>query len=219
MIRAITVTLTVWALVVAAALVHGVWTHRWKPNDALERAAGRLDHVPMTIGEWDGRPMDDFDLSQYSTEMIGFGQVRRYVERSSGNVVTYYLSCHLPGPISIHVPTLCFRGAGFQMAGGQKRYTVTGESLARPAEFWYGDFAANDGPIPQHLRIFWSWRGGDAWCAPDNPRWTLARHPFAYKLYVMREIRALGDPLKGDPAVRFLNLLVPELDKALYTAP
>jgi hypothetical protein len=216
MIRALSVTLTVWALVVATALVHGVWSHRWKPSDAVERAAGRLDHVPMTIGEWDGRSMDE-DLSQYPTEWIGFGRVRRYVDRSSGHGVTFYLSCHLPGPISVHVPTLCFRGAGFQLAGGQKRYTVTGESLAQPAEFWYGDFTASDGPIPQHLRIFWSWRGGDVWRAPDSPKLTLARYPFAYKLYVMREARAEGEPLQGDPAVRFLNLLLPELEKALHT--
>jgi hypothetical protein len=217
MIRALSVTLTVWALVVATALVHGVWTHRWLPNEALRRGAERMDHVPITVGDWDGRD-EPYSYSDYPEEVYGVGQVRLYVERSGGNVLTTYLACGRPGPLSVHQPTLCFRGAGNRQIGEPKRVTVAGESLPQPAEFWYVDFAT-EGPTSESLRVFWSWRAGDVWHAPESPRGTLARHPFAYKLYVIRKTRSVREPLKGDPAVRFLNLLLPELEKALHTAP
>jgi hypothetical protein len=218
MIRALTVTVTVWALVVATGLVHGVWTHRWTPNEELKHAAQRMDSVPRTAADWDGQD-EPYSYSDYPEEAYGVGQMRRYTERSGGHVVTTYLACGRPGVLAIHVPTLCFRGAGYRLVGEQKRLTVTGESLAQPAEFWYGDFANSEGPAPDPIRVFWSWRGGDVWRAPEFPRWTLARYPFAYKLYVVRKARAAGEPLKGDPAVRFLNLMLPDLEKALHTAP
>jgi hypothetical protein len=218
MIRALTLTLTGWGLVVATALVHGVWTHRWLPNDALRHAVARMDRIPRTVGDWDGRDQP-FDASDYPEEVYGVGQVRTYVERSGGHVLTSYLTCGLPGPLSIHIPTLCFRGIGFRLAGEQKRLTVGGEALARPAEFWYGDFANTDSPAPEYLRIFWSWRAGDVWSAPESPRRALARHPFAYKMYVIRKARAVGEPLKSDPAVRFLNLMIPACEESLRTAP
>src|SRR5262249_57881511 len=48
------------AVLLAAGVVHGTWTQRWRPSQELHAAAARLNDVPLRVGDWQGRdvPME-----------------------------------------------------------------------------------------------------------------------------------------------------------------
>ena len=48
---------------------------------------------------------------------------------------------------------------------------------------------------------------------PEWPRVELAKYPFVYKLYIVRETSGRSDGEGEDPAIEFLKLLLPKLDK------
>ena len=73
-----------------------------------------------------------------------------------------------------------------------------------------GDLAS-----PSQLRIFWTWYADGHWRAANYPRWEFARLPYLYKLYVIRETNNHPEPLDDDPAVKFLQVFLPQLGRAL----
>ena len=83
------------------------------------------------------------------------------------------------------------------------------------AEFWTSSLERKDPVGNEHLRIYWSWRGGGEWRAPEWPRLELARYPFVYKLYVVSEASARAEVLEQDPGVQFLKDFLPRLDDVL----
>src|SRR5207253_5526248 len=53
-----------------------------------------------------------------------------------------------------------------------------------------------------------------------SPRLTFARHAALYKLYVIRPLRSLDQPLQEDEeGLEFMRLLVPQLEEALFAGP
>jgi hypothetical protein len=66
------------------------------------------------------------------------------------------------------------------------------------------------------VRIIWTWFAGNAWSAPaGDPRGAFARYRALYKLYVIRDVPLTQEALDDDPAIEFLQRLVPELTSAL----
>src|SRR5262245_29906799 len=104
--------LTVLAVVAFSGAVHGVWTNRWAGSDGLAQAAARLEQVPLTLGDWDGRPLEVNPREAALTEAAGYVH-RQYVNRRTGSVVSVALLCGRAGPISVHTPEVCYAGAGF----------------------------------------------------------------------------------------------------------
>jgi hypothetical protein len=45
-------------LLLAGAVVHGLWTDRWRPSGELARASGRLAALPDDVEEWKGKPYE-----------------------------------------------------------------------------------------------------------------------------------------------------------------
>ncbi|MGH9677772.1 MAG: hypothetical protein ACRD36_11775, partial [Candidatus Acidiferrum sp.] len=56
---------------------------------------------------------------------------------------------------------------------------------------------------------------GSGWSAPDDARTRFARAPVLHKLYVMRELNSLAEPVKDDAGLAFLHALLPVLDAKL----
>jgi hypothetical protein len=50
--------LTALAAVIAAGIVHGVWTDRWGTPLEPTALAARLDQLPLVLGEWQGQDLD-----------------------------------------------------------------------------------------------------------------------------------------------------------------
>src|SRR4051812_24487116 len=104
--------LTGFALVLLAGLVHGLWTQRWHRSAELETAAARLTHLPQAVGDWKGEPVE-LDAQDLAASGAAGYWMERFTHRRTGAVVTLVLLCGRPGPLSVHRPEYCYRGAGF----------------------------------------------------------------------------------------------------------
>jgi hypothetical protein len=195
-------------------LIHGNWTGRWYASEALEEALPRVHAVPMTIGDWQGEDLS-VDAEAYAQAGAQAYWMRRYKHISTGATVSVILMCGRGGKMSVHTPDVCYQGAGYGLVGQPKRVTiaVTG---APEGEFWTGGFA-KEKTGGAALRLYWAWGAGGRWQAPDVPRFTFRGQPFLYKLYVIREHVTGAETPEAGPAVNFLQQLLPQLDKTLFS--
>jgi hypothetical protein len=206
-------------LVVAAAsllgsgLLCGLHTNRWGEPAQLQAAAARLDAVASELGDWQGTPADLDARALQAAEVTGH-LARHYVHRRTGGEITVILLCGRPGPLAVHTPDVCYRGAGYAALGEPQKHTVTGVAAVGDADFWTAQFA-KQGPAPEPLRIFWAWGDDGTWHASDTPRITFARSGALYKLYLVHRSSRLGEPLQDDPCLAFFRVLLPELRKRL----
>jgi hypothetical protein len=209
--------LTVFASVLGAGLAHGLITDRWGPPDTGGKEA--LARVPTTIGDWDGTPIE-LDPNQLPVTDPGEMLLRRYVNRVTGSSVTLFLTVGRPGPVATsHTPESCYPGAGFSYAVPTAARSIPTGPDGRPQQFRVATFSKTETASPLHVRVFWSWSATGAWQTPAYPRLTFARQRRLYKLYVIRPLLRPTEPLDDDPALSFIQALVPELDRALFAGP
>jgi Protein of unknown function (DUF3485) len=202
-------SLTACSLALLCGLVHGYWTDRWnEPTDAID-AAARFEQIPLTIGEWDGQPVE-VKASQIEAALAGHVQ-RRYVNRMTGETVTLALVVGRPGPVSIHTPDVCYSASGY-VIGPRTRSVVSGCN----AEFLTMDAVRTRLTEESRIRLFWAWNAGAGWSAPEEPRLAFARFRVLHKLYVLRDQTNVGEPTREDPCLTFLQVLLPSLDQSLF---
>jgi hypothetical protein len=206
------------ALLISSGLLHGWWTRRWAPPEEAQAAGARLERVARTLGDWDG---EDLPLSDREKKAAGGDAylMRRYRNRRTGTVISVFLVCGPPGPVSVHTPDVCYEGTGYRRLGDVERRKVEAEPLPRPGDFFLATFRQEEAPVPEHLRIFWSWNSGHGWEVSDEPRLAFAPYPMLYKLYVARHLSQPDEPVAQDPCLDFFHLLLPEIQKALWTRP
>jgi hypothetical protein len=194
--------------------VHGVWTNRWTNSQELEEALGRLQRVPMKIGDWEGSAEE---LGPGEAQQAGFAGyfLRRYQKRQDGSVVTVMLACGPAGALSVHTPAVCYGGAGYTLAGPVVKHDS--QALASsPAEFWKAKFTKENVATPLNLRIFYSWHARNAWQAADSPRLTFAGLPAIHKLYVTHQMTGANERYDDQLCDEFMRLFLPELEKTAF---
>lgn len=207
-------------LIVFTGVIHGHWTHRWQLSKELAAAAAKVTAVQETIGHELGDWQADIDKIPDRQLRIA-GIVRYFAARYqvSGGPIAILLVCGEPGPISVHLPQMCYVSAGFEMTGKRKQFVLNHEDGTRWAEFRKANFT-KDEPAGQTLRIYWTFGAGGTWTAPDtdDPRFAFAGHPVIYKLYVIHDISG-GE--NEETVQEFMRKLMAELDVVLFktTAP
>lgn len=216
-------------LIVAAGILNGQKTDRWGIAEKVEAAADRLKRVPPAFGDWYST---DLEISQYQiqqAEAVGYLS-RRYVNRTTGDSVSVMILCGRHGPISVHPPTVCFTGAGWNLDASEKRRELT-FSTDKPAHaFWQADFLKTEDGIAERQRTYWAWSTDGNWRAPDNPRFAFAGSPYLYKMYVTYFLPdrsaqvGLSDDEENDetstshdPAYRFMHEFLPLLRQTLFS--
>lgn len=211
--RKLTPIVIVAALLVIDGLVYGRWTSRWASPEALNQAVARLEQVPAVIGDWEAessRPLSEREAAQ-----AGFTAylTRTYKNRVNGQSLSVMLACGPSGPLSVHTPDVCYRGAGYEV---MKTITKRTEASAN-AELWEARFGKVESITPLELRVLWAWNVRGAWTAPDSPRFAFAGEPALYKLYVVQEV--IPDDRGSDQVCQeFLDRLLPELNRRLFPA-
>jgi hypothetical protein len=208
-------TCAVLALLIASGVIQGVWTNRWHDShDDRAVRMHRLDQLPMTIGDWDGQPGS---METVPSEQRDCSLVRFYVNRLNASTVSIYLTYGATGPLCFnHTPMGCYPSNGYKLNGNESKFSLGEQDPLVRANFRVAKFSKTDSPVPQHVRAFWSWSGSGEWLAPESPRLAFARYSGLYKLYVTRDMASPEDPLETDPAIEFIRVLVPALDKALF---
>src|SRR5436305_14686824 len=142
--------LTGFAIVLLAGLVRGIWTQRWHRSAELEEATARLADLPQAVGDWKGEAgeLDQQDLA--AAGATGYW-MQRFTHRRSGAVVTVVLLCGRPGPMSVHRPESCYRGAGFEVTGPAVKHALP-LAPGASAGFWTGKFCKTEPVGATYLR-------------------------------------------------------------------
>jgi hypothetical protein len=209
-------SITAAALLIGVGLVHGAWTNRWGPSPEMAALAARFESVPMTIGGWTATP---FELDPRQRKLAGAEAClsRVYTDAARGISVSVLLLGGLPGNIATHTPDVCYRWSGFDLDT-----PVTfehGPDADGPRTGFRTIRAVRGGVNPSVLRIFWSWHTAAGWTAPGGARWKFASEPTLCKLYVVRETGGAVVEPGRDPCNDFLNVFLPVLDRAVFSAP
>jgi hypothetical protein len=209
---------TACLLLLVSGIVHGLWTDRWLPSHAVEDAVARLEKIPLSVGDWKGT-LRETPKEAVRGARLSDCRTYQFVNRPKGQAVDVLLMCGLPGPVSVHTPDICYPGAGYQMTTDPEPFTLSGAGT-QEVGLITATFRKEEAVTAGELRIFWTWNAAGHWQAPKNPRWTFARAKALYKLYVIHEMAAkdAGRP-EQDPAVDFLKIYLPELNRALFPAP
>jgi hypothetical protein len=184
-------------LLATSGVVQGRLTGRWRSSIELTTAVARLDRLPRQVGTWKG---EDAEVDRATLHRVGIadGLVRRYHDSLTGQQLTVMLVCGLPGPVSVHTPDICYGGAGYEIC------TVPAEVIPG---FLASSMVRPDQPAFDGLQVYWSWNASGRWEAPKNPRFVFGSFPYVYKLYIIRSMKSLEEPLNFGPAADFAKAL------------
>lgn len=202
--------LTAFGVLLGAGFVQGRLSDRWSTSPELEAALTRVPTVPTDFGPWKSRAVEgeaaDFELAGAQAWWM-----RLYTDDRSGRSFLVILMCGRAGRMAVHTPEVCYRGAGFDMVGTPRPFSVRSELGDDLGTMWTARFLKN-GEHGTGTRLYWGWSQGGPWQAPDNPRWRFRGEPYLYKLYVSHDVAGSDD---GEDAARsFLRRLLPELPPA-----
>jgi hypothetical protein len=200
--------------VLVSGAAAGLWNGRWGESPTVQRAAARLDRLPLSLGSnWD---VEETTLSarEVAVAAIEGYASRRYLNRRTGMILSVLLLCGQSGPMSVHTPDVCFAGAGYAPIGTQRLYEGPSGSHS---EFRVCDFKKENVATPTLLRVFLSWGSKEEWTVPARPRLAFAGKPYLYKLYVSREMARPNEPINEDPATELIKELLPQLQETLWT--
>lgn len=206
-----------FVLLAASGVSHRLWMGTWNMTGEPGISAARLANVPSSVGDWVGADLKVDDRQLARAEAVGY-VCRRYVQRRTGAEVAVFLICGRPGPISVHPPTICYQGLGFQVAGSPARYNVEADAGASSATFFWANFTKSDSATPEQLRIYWAWKAGNGWQAPELPRLTFGGAQALYKLYITYRAAPGADLPDHDSCQDFMRDFLPDLERALSPA-
>ena len=205
-------------LIAVTAWVQGNWSERWSTFPELELFAKQLEHVPLTVGDWQGKDLGKMD-DRIRAEAGAEGELSRTYTRGQ-DVVQVNMVCGRLRDVFYHTPDRCFTSQGFEMPDEPVRQPFELEtsdpSQPQKAEFLTATFRKSDVSGEQAQRLYWSWCARGPWEAPSEPKWTFAGEHALYKLYVST---ASGrEAVDQNAATDFIKVFLPELQKALAPA-
>jgi hypothetical protein len=206
-------TVAALVLIVAAGVVQTLLATATTDNEAIRSLAKRIDDIPLVIGDWQAEQGEEPDeLTMRVADAAGMIQ-RLYLNTRDNTQVQIMLLVGRPGPLSVHLPEVCYRGAGYrEQRAIAERAIEVGSDTPR---FRVVDMENNSGSIPRYMRVYHTWTDGTGWTVPKVPRLAFARSPYLCKLYVTTV--PLTAPIQGDvdPASRFIETCLPAIEKVL----
>jgi Protein of unknown function (DUF3485) len=211
------IVLAAGTLILTNGVVEGWLSNRWQRSKELELGIYRLSAVPMTIGDWRAKSEDleEAILARAGVEGYLF---RHYQNHLNGKKITVLLMCGRPGPLGVHTPDICYRGAGYHLNGPiakwpQKYGNGNGKTAA---EFSRAKFSRDDLTDSASVRIEWTWGAEGKWQIHNSPRMAFARLPVLFKLYVVQTETPANERADEETCRAFLEQLLPALDTALF---
>ncbi len=204
--------IAITGMTIASGAIHG----RMKSSyDAAEAAdiASLLEGIPDQMGDW--QLISSNELGDYVVDVLECAGyvLRTYEDEERGQAVTMSVICGPPGPTSVHTAEICYDSRGKTIQQERRRVhleTTTGLD----EEFWTLTFKSND--IDANLtRVYYAWSAGDRWQAPKQPRISLAKYNYLYKIQLAAVVPAGTDLVAHDPCRDFLRDFVPALSKYL----
>ena len=212
------------ALLAASGILHAYQTGVWNSGKQLSQAAARLSQIPLSVGDWQGTPLE-FDPRQLKAAEAA-GALSRVYKSEDSRPMNVMLLCGPHGPIALHPPTVCFTGAGYSQSCEVRRHVVHDAEHRELGSFWVADFDKLIDGAPVRIRTYWAWSDGHAWSAADAPRFEYAGAPVLYKLYVTHVVPNSADDSEVTPdeaasdhvsdSDAFLRQLLPAIQRTAF---
>lgn len=221
--RLLVAVIVVAALTLLSGIIHGRMSNRWGPSPDLVAVGNTLEEkLPRQFGDW--QHVATGEMSDTIVEVLQCtGYVVASYRDTAGETVDVAILVGPPGPISVHVPEICYSSREYavqearQLASFPVRPDPTRESekAERPDdELWSMTFRSND-PGGDILRVYYAWSAGKGWTAAENPRFSFMWAPYLYKIQLAAHLPLGADPVTDDPCRRFLEEFLPAVRRAL----
>src|SRR5262249_49697393 len=151
------------AITVVAAIVQGRATNRWGASDTVANAATIFTRLPKTFGDW-----NLLEPQKLSPQVCGMLQTEHYLQgvyehRSTGQRATLTLLLGPPGPMSVHVPEICYSAADFSQISERHRVSIGLGDTNDTA--WMTQFHSMHDVQGTVVRVYYSWHDGQRWNA------------------------------------------------------
>lgn len=209
-------------LVATSAIIYGIQTDRVRDPEVLDAASARLATASAKAVEgWSATNLTLEADQLRAAEAAGGAAVRysRLEPATDGtSTIDMMLLCGPHGPISVHPPTVCFKGVGYQQCATSERVNLIDGDGHSLGTFWVTEFERPVDGITQRIRTYWAWSSDGNWSAPDNPRAAFAGVPVLYKLYLTEQLISAGDePESREQVVQaFAQQFLPQLKAGLF---
>jgi hypothetical protein len=173
----------------------------------------RLKQIPAALETWTSEELE-IPANQLQAAGADGYVARRYLNRADGSTVNLMILAGGSGPISLHPPTVCFVGAGWQLTRTPERREIEQDATARDS-FWETTFRRDEAGVSVDLLTLWGWRNGGPWTASSSPRFEFAGEPYLCKLY-LTSAGPSDDPEAARRAIdEFVKVFLPQIDAAL----
>lgn len=111
----------------ASAVADGVLNRGLGDPAALKAAADRVARIPTTIGAWVSTPGTIDERELRLGEIAGYFR-SEFRHAETGRSVVLTVLCGASGPLSVHPPTACFEGVGYELISGPSVEGITDSS-------------------------------------------------------------------------------------------
>lgn len=178
-------------MLVASGVLYAVQTGHARNPVVLAESARRIDTArDIAINGWSGERIDLAARQLNAAQAAGGGSVqyRSLPTGPTSAAINVMLLSGPHGPISVHPPTACFRGAGYRQMSPKHREKITAADGTVLGTFWVTDFQQQKKGIVYRIRTWWAWSTDGRWQAPKTPRLQFAGEPVLYKLYLTERI-------------------------------
>lgn len=203
-------------LILGTGVLHGLQTDRWGESAKVLAAAERLNSIPTSFGNWTSEATEIPEDQLKIAEALGHF-ARQFRNSETGEVVNIMILCGRPGPISVHPPTVCFVGAGWQLEAEPKTISLSAALQEKSAEsLWNTRFVRSVDGVPVRINTSWGWNSAGEWQAYENARLKTAGAPYLYKMYATIPVSVETESVESDVLERFWRDFLPLVDEALF---
>ena len=199
-------------IVVASAIWQGGKTERWGKFPELDACAARIDKIPLEIGggEWKGTlgPKMEESIRKYAGAV---GDTQILYTNSKGQKVILLVVCGRLMDVWNHRPDRCYPAHGYKEETDHREQKLTDGndvSCTFQTSIYVKDQA--------RVRVYWGWSSDGKWVAPDDIRQDFMRTDPIFKIQVESAVTQDNAPANSGPAVDFIRVLLPELNRTLF---
>ena len=198
-------------VLLGASGADAVLNHGLHDPAAVKAAATVLNSIPAQIGTWTSALEVIDERERRMAEIVG--SVRRtYRNSENGYVVSLTILCGASGPMSVHPPTACFEGVGYELSSGPSVVTFA-DADDTQSSLNCATFRLPGSQMTDVVRVFWGWSDDGKWTAPANPRLAFRGQPYLFKIYVIDRSLSQTDDVRQSEA--FLEEALPEIRRRL----
>lgn len=193
---------------VSAGFFLGRINGRW--NQQLEeRKVAALESIPLQFGDW--KSIAEQPINEKVAEILECDSSihRTYLNRETGAAVNIAIVAGPHGPISAHVPEICYSSQNYDQLTKRRRTPISGSSDDVENSAWMLKFKTK-GLEAAPMSVGYAWSAGENWIASENPRIEFAGVPVLYKLQLSSVTTTTDTDNNADPCRVFLGDFVEE---------